>query len=77
MSIPPDNGPAATGVEVGVGAGVGGSVGSAGDVGGGEVGVPDVSVGMVMESVSVAVALGVGGFTPELGVGVGRGDVGS
>jgi hypothetical protein len=36
-----------------------------------------VSVGIVMASVSVDVALGVGGFTPELGVGVGRGDVGS
>jgi hypothetical protein len=62
---------------VGVDAGVGGSVASAGDVGGGDVGVCDVSVGIVMGSVSVDVALGVGGFTPELGVGVGRGDVGS
>jgi hypothetical protein len=64
-----------------VGTGVGGWVGLVGDVGGGGVTVPtavwDGSVGIVIESVSVDVAPGVGGFTPELGVEVGRGEVGS
>jgi hypothetical protein len=55
-----------------VGAGVGGSVGlgAVGDA----AGVSDASVPIAIESVSVNVALGVGGFTPELGVAVGSGD---
>jgi hypothetical protein len=57
-----------------VGADVGGSVGPGVGVSTAGVTVPDVSAGIV-NAVGVGVALGVGGFTPELGVGVGRGNL--
>jgi hypothetical protein len=62
---------------VAVGAGSGGAVGFGAWVAGSGVSASGGRVGIVKESDSVGVALGVGGVNPELGVEVGRGDDGS
>jgi hypothetical protein len=64
------------GVGVSVGPGVDDGVRIGGGVASAGVAVCGGSVGMVIEFVTVSVVLGVGGFTPELGVDVGSGDSG-